>query len=246
MGGEALVLTVVCFKWKPNPGYRAKFAGQHVNILRNMFRRHLHMAHEFVCITDDAGGIESDIRIVPLWPDLANVQNPHGAREPSCYRRLKLFSAEMREVVGQRIAWCDLDMVLTGDVTPLFSRPEPVVLLPTDVAQIPVNGSMVLLTPGAHGKVWTNFDPIKSPRRSLDAGCFGSDQGWLAYCLKDKAAFWKAGPNGDGIYFFGQHMRMHGSGAKLPKDARIVSFHGRTYPWDSQYRSIPWVERHYQ
>lgn len=246
MGVVELVLTVCCFKWQSPLQYRTKFRAKHVNTLRNMFRRHLRLAHEFVCITDDPSDIDQDIRIVPLWNDLADVPNPHGIREPSCYRRLKVFSGEMRAVLGERVVWCDLDMVLTGDVTPLFSRPEPVVLMPTEVPHIPVNGSLVMVTPGAHEKVWTKFDPNTSPRKTREANCFGSDQGWIAYCLKDKAAFWKTGPKGDGIYFYGQHLRPNGKSGKLPADARIISFHGRGYPWDQIHQELPWVREHYR
>lgn len=209
-----------------------------------MFRRHLHLPHEFVCITDDPSGIDPDIRIVPLWDDLADVGNPHGPREPSCYRRLKVFSRDMIPILGERVVWCDLDMVLTGDVTPIFNRPEPVVLLQTQVTHIPVNGSLVMVTPGAHEEVWSRFDPVESPKKTQRALCYGSDQGWMAYCLKDKAAFWKAGTGGDGIYFFGQHIRPNGR--TLPPDARLVSFHGRGYPWDEFLSKIPFVQEHYR
>lgn len=245
MGASKLVLTICCFKWQSPIKYRTTFRAKHVNTLRNMFRRHLHMPHEFVCITDDPAGIDPDIRIVKIWNDLADVGNPHGIREPSCYRRLKVFSAEVRPLLGDRVAWCDLDMVLTADVTPIFSRKEPVVLMPTDVPNIPVNGSLVMVTPGAHEKVWTGFDPNESPKKTYRASCYGSDQGWIAYCLKDKAAFWKTGPGGDGIYFYGQHLRREHYGKKLPSDARIVSFHGRGYPWDQSNQEIPWVRQHY-
>lgn len=246
MGARKLALTVCCFKWQSPIKYRTRFTAKHVNTLRNMFLRHLRLDHEFVCITDDPAGIDSEIRIVPLWDDLADVGNPHGIREPSCYRRLRVFSGQMRSVLGPRVVWCDLDMVLTGDVTHLFDRPEPVVLMPTQVQHIPVNGSLVMVTPGAFENVWTDFDPNTSPERTRKANCYGSDQGWIAYCLKDRAAFWKTGEGGDGIYFFGQHIRRSCQGRVLPSDARLVSFHGRGYPWDEPYRDLPWVKEHYR
>lgn len=245
MGAGKLVLTVCTFKWRGSPLAFSRYTAAHVHRLRDMFRRHLRLKHEFVCITDDPTGLDTDVRVVPLWSDHSLIPNPHGPRQPSCYRRLKLFSAAMRDQVGERVLWCDLDMVLTGDVTPLFDRPEPVVLLPTESHNIPVNGSLVLLTPGSHDEVWTDFDPQTSPKLAQAAGCYGSDQGWLAYCLKDKAAMWKPGSGGDGIYFYGQHLRRMGQQKNLPSDARLVSFHGRAAPWGHAESAIPWVRQHY-
>lgn len=238
-------LTVATFKWQAPPGYRNRFSGRHVNALAAMFRRHLHMPFEFVCITDDPAGIDPDIRVLPLWDDLANVGNPHGPREPSCYRRLKLFSAQMAPLFSDRILWCDLDMVLTRDVTPLFDRPESAVLLSTDVAHIPVNGSLVLFTPSAHRDVWDDFDPAVSPQAARRSGCHGSDQGWLAHKLLPRAATWTPGPGGDGIYFFGQHLRQTQMQGRLPDDARLVSFHGRGNPWDVEQQRHAWIREHY-
>lgn len=237
------MLTVACFKWKPaNPLYRNRFGARQVNVLHAMFRRCLRMPFRFVCITDDDRGIEAET--FPLWNDLAEVPNPHGIREPSCYRRLRLFDPAIHRQLGDRILWCDLDMVLTGDVTPLFDRPESMVLLATDVANIPVNGSLALFTPGEHEDLWTEFDPATSPKLARKAGCYGSDQGWLGY-KRPGAAKWMPGPGGDGIYFFGQHMRQKGAAGRLPPDARMVSFHGRGNPWGDYEQSLPWVGQHY-
>lgn len=242
LGEEELVLTVVAFKWKPPTNYRNKFEAWHVNRLAEMFKRHLHMPFEFVCVTDSPEGIEG--RTVPLWEDHGDVPSPHGGREPSCYRRLKLFSAEVAHLFTDRILWCDLDMVLTRDVTPLFDRPESAVLLSTDVQNIPVNGSLVLFTPSKHRDVWEDFDPGTSPRVARKAGFYGSDQGWLGHKLLPKAATWKPGPT-SGIYFFGQHMRQSGSHGRLPHDARLVSFHGRGNPFGEFEQSQRWVREHY-
>lgn len=239
----AVDLTVVCFKWKPsNPLYRNQFAAATVNALQAGFRRNLSLAHRFVCITDNDSGIDAET--FPLWDDLADVPSPHGAREPSCYRRLRLFDPAIYRHLGDRILWCDLDMVLTRDVTPLFERPESLVLLSTDVANIPVNGSLVLFTPSEHEDLWTEFDPATSPSAARRAGHYGSDQGWLGY-QRPGAAKWMPGPGGDGIYFFGQHMRAKGSAQRLPQDARLVSFHGRGQPWGEYEQTLPWVRQHY-
>jgi len=230
-------LTVCTFKWKPAALGRKKFRPWHVNRLAAMFRRHLRVPHDFVCVTDDPEGLDETVRVVPLWSDHRGVPNPHGPREPACYRRLKLFTAEAGELLGERVLSIDLDMVLTADLSPIVDRPEPVVLL-------------AILTPGAAEEVWTSFDPATSPALARRAGCFGSDQGWMAWhllngCLKDRAGLWHAGEGGDGIWFFGEHMRRRNSRGKLPPGCRLVSFHGRGEPWGLTEQLLEWVQRHY-
>src|SRR5689334_21964452 len=89
--------------------------------MASMLRRHLHVPHEFVCVTDDRRGIDDSVRVVPLPNRLSAT--------PRCIRRLRQFDGgwALRNL-GQRIATLDLDIVITDDVTPLFTRPEPVVL----------------------------------------------------------------------------------------------------------------------
>lgn len=235
---------IVTFKWKGPESYRSKYAAQHVNVLRSMFERHLKMPHDFVCITDDAEGLDERIRVVPLWKEHAALPSPHGPSEPSCYRRLRLFARDAGEIVGaKRFAWCDLDVVLTGDVTTIFGRKEPIVLLPAGSPTIPFNGSIVLMDAGCRPEVWETFDPRTSPARNVLAGCRGSDQGQISFCLKDKdEATWKPGPDGDGIYFF----HRHGVSDELPSDCRLMSFHGRGDPWSQRFSHFKWVRQHYR
>lgn len=233
-------LTVVTFKWR-REGFRTRYEAWHVNRLAAMFRRHLALDHDFACVTDDAAGLDPEIRAIPLWNDHANVPNPHGEREPSCYRRLKLFARESADLIGPRLLACDLDVVLAGDVTHLFDRPEPCVLLTTMNAHIPVNGSLALITPGVHEEIWTSFDPETSPKIAHAAKCWGSDQGWIAWWLRDKVPTWH--PGRQGVYFY--HM-MKEPKAKLPADARFISFHGPSgKPWDARCQQFDWVRQHY-
>ena len=74
----------------------------------------------------------------------------------------------------ERILAIDLDMVLTGDISPIVQRAEPVVVLTTDQPNIPVNGSLVLVTPGAAEEVWSSFDPATSPTLARRSACHGS------------------------------------------------------------------------
>lgn len=243
------MLEVVCWKWRPARTYRSTFDASTVNTLRSMVARNLRLPHRFTCITDDPRGIDGDVRVIPLWNDFASVPNPSNARNPSCYRRLRMFSAEAREVIGERIVSMDLDVVITGDLTPLFDRPDDFVIWGGQTVQPgtrgPVyswyNGSLMMLRAGTRTKVWTEFDPARSPALANRAGCRGSDQGWIAYCLGKNEPVWGTS---DGVFSFRNHVLP--SKGILPKGARFVAFHGAHDPWHRNVqREHPWVADHY-
>lgn len=231
-------LTVVCWKWRPVPGYHSQFSAVAVNTLRAMVARYYRKPHEFVCVTDDPWGIDADVRIVPVWNDHAELPGPHGV---NCYRRLKAFSAEAADLLGPRFVSLDLDCVITGDCAPLWDRPEDFVIWGNTARGTPYNGSMWLLRAGTRRKVWDDFHPVDSPARARAHGYIGSDQAWIATCLGPGEARWTTE---DGVYSWRLHVKK--AGGDLPGDARIVFFHGREDPWVPAVQAkYPWIPRHY-
>lgn len=236
-------LTIATFKWTPASGYRSTFGPETVNVLRRMVARHYTRPHRFVCITDDPAGLDPGIDVLPLWTDHAHVPSPHGGKNPSCYRRLRVFSPEMAMLLGPRFVALDLDVVLVADVTPLWDRPEDFVIWGDTHPTTHYNGSMLLMTAGARRKVWDTFDPERSPREAMAAGCYGSDQGWISYCLGRGEARWS---RADGVYSFRNDLcQDQATRRKLPENARLVIFHGAVDPWSEQGQNIPWVRRHW-
>lgn len=233
-------LSVVCWKWKAPPGYRSTFLPPTVNTLRRMVARHYPHPHRFICCTDDPAGIDPDIEIVPLWDEFARVLSPHGGKNPSCYRRLRLFDPAIASVLGERFVSLDLDAVIVGDLTPLWHRTEDFVIWGDTHPTTAYNGSMMLLTAGARPQVWESFDPATSPTRAKQARCFGSDQGWISYCLGPNEAKWS---KDDGVYSYRNDSL---AVEPLPINARIVLFHGRHDPWGIEPQQLDWVRAHYQ
>jgi hypothetical protein len=231
LGGVRVTpLTIVCWKWKPTRNYRSEFGPESVNVLASMVRRHYRHPHRVVCVTDDPVGINPSIGIVPLWKDHADLVNPHGPHQPSCYRRLRAFSAEAREWFGERFVSVDLDCVIVGDMAPLWNRPEDFIIWGSGTdKRVWCNGSMWLMTAGARRHVWDDFHPAKSVTAAKRAGHFGSDQAIIATVLGRKEAMWTTA---DGVYSFRVHL--NGGSKQLPSDARVVFFHGKT-------EEIPWV-----
>lgn len=236
-------LTIVAHKWN-KPGYRSKFGPETVNALYAGFDRWYRKAFRMICVTDDAEGIDGAIGIEPIPTDHADVPSPAGNGNPSCYRRLKMFAPEARDIFGPRVLLIDLDVLPVADVTPIFDRPEPIVLLPTPEKHVPYNGSMILMDTGAFPGVWTDFDPRESPKIAMAAYCHGSDQGWLSYWFRNRSpAVWDEGFGGEGIYTYRRHIEPYGGA--LPHDARIVLFHGKPDQWEPEAQQLDWVREHW-
>lgn len=236
------MLDVTCFKWKP------KFDARAVNVLRRMVARNLQLPHRFSCITDDATGIDPEVRVIPLWQTYGDIPSPFGRDKPSCYRRLKIFSAEARELIGERIVNFDLDVVITGDLTPLFDRPDDFVIWGGQSIQpklkVPFcwyNGSLMMIRAGTRLQVWEQFDPKVSPLQAHRSNQRGSDQGWISYCLGKGESIWT---DRDGVYSYRNHVQP--ACGRLPSGARVVVFHGKHNPWDAEVqRTSPWVKEFY-
>lgn len=234
------MLTVVTFKWRGRPGYRSKFTGAHVDTLRRMVARNYPDPHRFACVTDDPSGItEPDVEIYELWNDHAAVRNPSGSKNPSCYRRLKLFAANAGEWLGERFVCLDLDCVIVGDMRPVWNRSDDFVIWRSTTSANPYNGSMFLLRPGTRPQVWREFDPILSPVETVQARLYGSDQAWIAHILGPSEATWAGA---DGVYSFRNEVKRGG----LPHNARIVFFHGNVDPWSPEAARLPWVASNYR
>jgi hypothetical protein len=243
------MLSVVTFKWT-KPGYRSKFTLDHVATMARMVRRHYADKHRFVCFTDDVDKVthcvSDDVPYVlaPLWSEHADVPNPHGPHNPSCYRRLRLYSGWARKALGPRVVQIDLDMVVTGDLRPLWNRPEPFVFWQDQLNRHGwINGAMQLITPGLCPEIWDNFDPANTPKFAKAAGCWGSDQGALAYHFNSDKHRHLIGRWGaeHGAYSWRVHCKPNGG--ELPADARIVNFHGAEDPWTLD---APWIKEHYR
>lgn len=246
------MIEVVTWKWN-KPGYRSQFDGASVNVVRSMFERRLSLPHRFTCVTDDPTGIDPRVRVIDITTlpsyRFMKVLNPSSPVNPSCYVRLFIYAPEAADVFGERIVSVDLDIVLTNEVDSLFGRNVDFAIWGGQTVQPRhpklynwFNGSLQIVRAGARTKVWTQFDPRVSPLRAHNAGCRGSDQGWIAYCLGRSEHILGAA---DGVYSYRNHVLP--AGGRLPRNARFVAFHGRHDPWhkDVQARH-DWVREHYR
>jgi hypothetical protein len=168
--------------------------------------------------------------------------NPYGSRNPSCYRRLRAFSEEARQIFGERFVSLDLDCVITGDLSPLWDVPDEFKIWGDTNRKTPYNGSMFMMTAGSRKQVWEKFDASTSPNYTRRLGYFGSDQAWIAACLGPNEAKWT---HTDGVYSFRNEIKLK-PGMPLPNNARIVMMHGIEDPWGKLCQKLPWVIQHYR
>lgn len=238
------VLRIVCWKWKPFAGYRSHFDAASVNVFKRMVDRHYTNPHEVVCVTDEPEGIDPGVRVIQLWDDFKDIPSPWSSSSPSCFRRLRAFSEAAKEFIGPRFVSCDLDVVICGDMRPIWDRPEDFVIWGDTAKATPYNGGMYLLRAGKRTKVWDDFDPRVSPMLGRRLGYIGSDQAWIAVALGPHEKIWT---KADGVYSYRNHIQVKAQPNFLPKDARIVFFHGKYDPWMPKIQQLhPWVRTHYR
>lgn len=236
------MLSVVCFKWKPQDGYRTHFSAEHVNVMQRMVARNYPQPHRFFCVTDDPAGLGPEVTRVELWKDFAALRNPQGTQKPACYRRLKMFAPEAEKTFGKRFVCIDLDAIVTGDLRPLWNRTEDFIIWGDLHPRVFYNGSMWMMTAGARRQVWEEFTPHAAPRAAFEAGFLGSDQAWISYRLGRGEATWGVA---DGVYSYRVHIKRAPDRA-LPKNARVVFFHGVLDPWDESAQKLKWVRDHWR
>lgn len=223
------LLTVACWKWK------RKYGPHYVNKLMRGVARNLTIPHRFVCITDDPDGVECETWPIDR-PDLLDVKD-------GCYTRLSMFDPEwQRKHDIERIVCLDLDMVITGNLDPLFSRTEPfIILAKSHWNPCRFNGSVMSIQAGARPEIYTGFTLEAAETASIIDGEYrGTDQTWIAHVASDAATF----SFREGVFSVGKPgWPQGGNPLALPPGARIVSFPGRRDP--STLLMLDWVRKNW-
>lgn len=239
------MLTICCWQWTgTNLGDRPYTPAQVTTLARSV-KRVLSIPHRFVCVSDETGfGPEVEVVETPAAAQaLAALRSPEGGRFPSCYRRLWSFSAEAREVLGERLFVTDIDWVPVRDFAHLFARSEDFVgWRPRAVwgTSQRIAGGQYLLRAGTLTDVYTDFKGAASIAAARQAGFRGSDQAWMSYKLNGRAALW---PGNAGIYSIRD---LRNGLLPLPGDAAIVHFNGSCKQWDVRHQRLPWVREHWR
>lgn len=226
------MINILCWKWRSDPTLRAQFTSEHVNIFASMIARNTTVPYKLTCITDDSEGIDSSVNIMPIWDyPIVSGKNP---KKPNCYRRLRIFSNEAKELFGERVISIDLDAVITRNIDHLLIRKEDFIGW-HNPGGVRYQGSLTNLKTGTRTFIWNEFDPKKSPILAKDI--VGTDQAWVTYRMSPDEAVYT--PDRDGVYSYKKHIR---NKETLPENACIVFFHGTPKPWfDGMARGYDWI-----
>lgn len=106
-------IAIVCWRWG------TRYDADYVNRLSRMLARNLHLPYRLFCITDDPTGLHPSVIPIPL-PPVSNLGR--------C-RRLRVFDPSYNSIFAcDRLVQIDIDCVITGEITHLLDRDDPLVL----------------------------------------------------------------------------------------------------------------------
>lgn len=228
MSGGATVPAVVprqvlCVKWG------TLYGPEYVNRLYGMVARHLSAPFRLVCLTDDRQGIRPEVECHPL-PELGVA---HPERTKGKWRKQVLWGREVPGLQPGPALFIDLDSVIVGSLDGYFEigSPQDVYVArnwavpfkklgQTSVFRFPVGGNAHLL------------DNFRADAQAI-ADRFRYEQHYVTASVTGGVKFWPEA--------WTRHFRLHCLpafpwryfvAARLPRDARIVTFPGGPNPDD--------------
>lgn len=204
--------------------------------------RNVSIPFEYICITDDPSGLHPDIKTVPIWEELKGSNRN--------WRKLKLFSRDMKDLIGPRFAYLDMDLVITDSIDHLLSRQETFTGVSLrkkapggDRGDLFHTGFFVMDS-GIFHPVWEEFPGVPAARARVKP-LAGSDQAWFNRCIWENIIT----PEGtglsseDGVYLYRDIKRKK----RKPDNACLIMFAGKFDPRAKRVRrEAPWVMEHWR
>jgi hypothetical protein len=257
MKTEQSTATIACIKWG------TLFGPEYVNRLYSGVRRHLKCDIDFYCMTEDSSGFHPDIKVMPL--PIEPFHEPMNAalavaNRQGAMRKVSLFKPGLIPDLTGPVLGFDLDVVITGDLTPLLSNDPGKITMRHDWVEArrgrkTGHGSVFRYDPSAHGYL---YDLIaENPTQEVEVAR-GSEQRYTSTKAQERDDF--AYIPGDLVVSY-KHDCMsfpplnYFNVPKLPKNARVVCFHGHpkmpeavegySGSWLRYSRPCDWLAHHW-
>ena len=227
-----------------------KFSPDYVNKLYAMVAKNLTLPFRFVCFTENAENIRSEVEIQPL-PEL-NLPNNIPERG---WRKLTVFAKDFGGLSGKTL-FLDLDIVIVDNINNFFTVPGDFLIAhdKKNPKKMEGNSSVFRFEIGQYPQILSffeeNFKHIKNEVRH--------EQAYLSREMHKlhKLEFWDDGWVPSFKYRCAPNWIMSWFEApSIPKDAKIILFHGLPNPpeaikgisgkWYRHIQPSPWIEKHW-
>ena len=154
-----------------------KYGPEYVNKLFNMVERHCKIDYEFVCLTDNANGLDPRIKIIPLPVNLQG-----------WWCKPYMYSKDLP--INGTILYMDLDVVIASNIDKLFTYQPNHWCTIRDFTRAmrpdwkKYNSSVVRFKTGQLDHVWTEF---QANQQDIQRRLHG-DQDWLYEATRNNQA----------------------------------------------------------
>jgi len=223
--GATKPVTITCIKWGD------KFPAYYVNRLYAGVARHMDRPFRFVCFTEDASNIRSEVEIFPLPKvpfEAEMVAAMTTGKRRGAWRKLTMLKPGAGKLSGPCLGM-DLDVVVTDQLGPLFDHMPGKMCMGRDWLERRRgkpggHGSVFRFDPALHGYLYTNF------RDNLEQSiAFKGEQRYTSLTALEKGDLeyfpdgWICSFKRQAIPYFPLNFFKQPS---LPEGCRVMCFHG--------------------
>ncbi len=241
---------VICMKWG------TAYSAEYVNTLYSMVARNITPPFRFVCLTDDAHGIRSEVETHDC-PTIA-LPDPYHRRP---WRKVTLWGKTVPGLESGDALFIDLDVVITRSIDDLFTY-EPtksfvVIRNWTQPGKRIGNTSVYRFRVGSHPYLLERLEAEPATQLSL----YSNSQTYISQTISEMEFWPETWCRSFKVHCVPTGVMRYLRQPILPEEARIVAFPGSPNPpeaaaghWPSpwykrfykQCRPAKWVEQHWR
>ncbi len=236
-------VNVICMKWG------TKFNGPYVNNLFSMVQRHLTIPHRFVCFTDDNTGFLDGVESFPL-----PLENLSKNVVEASWNKVAMFSKQLADLEGPTL-FLDLDVLIVNNIDGFFEfEPGAFCMIDDWIKETEGNSSTLRFEVGKYSGILDYFLAHQDEVRTKYRG----DQTYTSEKIREigELHYWPK----SWCCSFKHHCLPKWpmnwwQTATLPRDAKIIIFHGIPNPHEAQrgtrskwrrVRPVPWIKDHWR